>query len=114
MHGEWKTRSGAPITLSAITRTEAPPFLYFQIKDGREPGYDLSVTVDLDWEASEKAFRMWDGEKSIQEGRTVFMYEQTRGYVWPSAGEDADSETLRMEYNSGGETFEAVLERVKT
>ena len=112
MNGKWKTRSGTPMEASVSGNDGTPLFFMLKVVGGQESGDDIDCPVDLSWEESKKAFRMWNAGKAIREGQVVLMNEQTYGYIWPSSGEDADSETLRIEFYSG-KTFEAVLEREK-
>ncbi|MDR1509017.1 MAG: hypothetical protein LBS53_05220 [Synergistaceae bacterium] len=111
MIGDWSSVSGTPMTVSVRDYSANLPFLMISV-----PSVDIiNFSAHLRWDDERNAFELWTGASYIREGRVVTEDVRTWGYVWPSSGKDASSETLLIELNSHGQTFEAVLEKeIKT
>ncbi|MDR1509018.1 MAG: hypothetical protein LBS53_05225 [Synergistaceae bacterium] len=107
MIGDWSSVSGTPMTVSVRDYRASLPFLMITV-----PIVDIiNFSAHLRWDDERNAFELWTGSSYTREGRVVTEDVRTWGYLWPSSGKDASSETMRIELNSHGQTFEAVLEK---
>ncbi|MDR1658945.1 MAG: hypothetical protein LBR94_01215 [Desulfovibrio sp.] len=113
MLGDWSAGSGDPMTVNVRGYGGTVSLFSMSVPGGWDAGGDINLSAKLRWDAGRKAFEIWTGSVFSREGRIVVSDQRKWGYVWPSSGKDASSETLRIEFNSHGQTFRAVLKKEK-
>ena len=107
--GKWKTISGDPVVVTFEGSSSV--WIYYSDDDQRlydDDGNTIYNNASAVWDDDEKAFRLLS---IAQWGDARRSINHDFGYLRPSSGEFAPSETLELEYYESSHAFRAVLEK---